>query len=47
MRNEYLDALDWEEFEAEQERLHRMRKRQAHEFDLADERMDENELIRD
>lgn len=48
MRDEYLDALDWDEFEAEQERLHRLRERQAHEFDIEDERIDErNELIRD
>lgn len=35
------DLPDYEDYEAEQDRLHRMRKRQAHEFDIADERMDE------
>lgn len=41
-----LDAPDIEEYEAEQNRTRRMRKRLAHEYDLADERMDEeNEFI--
>ncbi|MBO5372144.1 MAG: hypothetical protein J6A75_05420 [Lachnospiraceae bacterium] len=35
------DIPDIEEYESEQDRLHRMRKRIAHEYDLADERMDE------
>lgn len=37
------DIPDYEEYEAEQERLSRMRKRLAHGYDLADERMDEDE----
>lgn len=35
------DMLDFEDYEAEQERLSRMRKRLAYEYDLADGRMDE------
>lgn len=40
-----LDAPDYDDYEAEQEKLHRMRKRQEHEFEIADERIDENEFI--
>ena len=36
-----LDMPDYEDYEAEQERRGRLRKRLAHEFDIADERMDE------
>lgn len=35
------DRPDIEEYEAEQDRLRRLRKRLAHEYELADERMDE------
>lgn len=38
-----LDVPDYEDYEAEEERLHRLRKRQAHEWDVADERMDERD----
>jgi len=41
-----LDAPDYEDYEAEEERLSRLRKRLAHEFDIAEERMDKrNEFI--
>ena len=35
------DRTDIEEYEAEQDILRRLRKRLAHEYELADERMDE------
>ena len=35
-----LDMPSYEDYEAEQERRRRMRKRQAHEYDIADERED-------
>ncbi len=42
LRDVCLDQADIEEYEAELCRLHRLRKRQAHEFDIADERIDED-----
>lgn len=44
---EYVpDQPDIEEHEAEQQRLKRMRKRLAHQFDIADERIEEDERIK-
>ena len=40
------DQPDMEEYEAEQQRLKRMRKRLAHQLDIADERIEEDERIK-
>ena len=39
------DAPDWDEFEAEQERVHRRNKRLQREYERMEQEIEENEII--